>query len=104
MNKTTKNIIINGYIYASYGEYTEEFLFNFSPSYDGKISESLTNAGFIAVAPYSIEIEMPEDLDLHQCHLASLQNQLKLILAKNQSELNKINAKIQEFLAIENKS
>ena len=98
-----KNIIIEGYIYASYGEATKEFYFNFIDYNGNEIREGIVDAGFIPIAPYNIEIELPEDIDLHKGHLVGLQNQRKLILAQNQGKLNEIDAKIQEFMAIESK-
>ena len=99
-----KNVVIKGYIYAGYGEHSKEFMFTFLESNEDKISKAFTKAGYIPIAPYSIEIEMPENIDLHNGHLLSLQNKRKLILAHSQGELNEIDAKIQEFMAIENKS
>ena len=104
MIHTNKNITIKGYIYASYGEYCKGFKFNFYEGNEHEISKGFSEAGFIPIAPYSIEIEMPDDIDLHNGHLLSLQNKRKLILAHSQGELNEIDAKIQEFMAIENKS
>ena len=98
-----KNIMIEGYIYATYGEYTKQFNFNFVDSRGNEINNSLVNAGFIPIAPYNIEIEMPDNIDLHKGHLVGLQKKRKLILAQNQGKLNEIDAKIQEFMAIESK-
>ena len=99
-----KNIIIEGYIYATYGEHSKEFRFNFVDSQGNEINNGLVKAGFIPIAPYNIEVEMPESIDLHKGRLVGLQNQRKLILAQNQGKINEIDAKIQEFMAIENKS
>ena len=99
-----KNIIIKGYIYASYQEWRKDFGFIFSDCGDNKVLKGFIDSGFIPISPYSIEIEMPENIDLHNGHLVSLQNKRKLILAENQGKLNEIDAKIQEFMAIENKS
>ena len=98
-----KNIIIEGYIYASYGEATKEFRFCFVADYGSEINDRLVTNGFIPIAPYNIEIEIPEGIDLHKGYLVGLQHQRKLILAQNQGNLNEIDAKIQEFMAIESK-
>ena len=97
-----KNIKIEGYIYAIYGENPKGFSFTFVES-GNEILQSFVNNGFIPIAPYNIEIEMPEGIDLHKGHIAGLQNKRKLILAQSQGKLNEIDAKIQEFMAIESK-
>jgi hypothetical protein len=58
---------------------------------------------YIKVAPYTIEIEMPEGFDPVKETLKGLQVQRKLILAENEQRLNVIDGKIQELLAIEHK-
>lgn len=59
--------------------------------------------GDIKIAPYTIEIEMPEGFDVTKEQINALQNQRKLILADNEKRLNLIDQKIQEFIAIEHK-
>ena len=98
-----KNIKIQGYIYSTYGVYSKEFRFKFVDSYGNEVPDGLVDAGFIPIAPYTIEIEMPEGIDLHKGHLVGLQKQRKLILAQNQGKTNEMDAKIQEFMAIESK-
>ena len=99
-----KNIIIEGYIYASYRDWRKDFGFIFTNLRGNEICQEFAKENYIPIAPYSIEIEMPDDIDLHKEHLVGLQNQRKLILGQNQGKLNEIDAKIQEFMAIENKS
>ena len=98
-----KNIIIEGYIYASYQDWIKDFDFIFTAVTGNEICQGFVKENYIPIAPYSIEIEMPDDIDLHKCQLIGLQNKRKLILAQNQGKLNEIDAKIQEFMAIEGK-
>ena len=98
-----KTIRIEGYIYATYLEFSKDFYLTFMEGRKNAINESLVDVGYIPIAPYNIEIELPEGIDLHKGHLVGLQKQRKLILAQNQGKLNEIDAKIQEFMAIESK-
>lgn len=59
---------------------------------------------WIRVAPYTIEIEMPEGFDPMKETLNALQVQRKLILAENEKRLTDIDGKIQELMAIEHKA
>ena len=99
-----KNIIIKGYIYAEYIDWLKDFSFIFTNVRGNEVCDAFVKENYIPIAPYSIEIEMPDDIDLQKEHLVGLQNQRKLILGQNQGKLNEIDAKIQEFMAIENKS
>ena len=99
-----KNIIIEGCIYASYQDWRKDFGFIFTNVRGNEICQIFIDDNYIPIAPYNIEVEMPEDIDLHKGHLVGLQNKRKLILAQNQGKINEIDAKIQEFMAIENKS
>ena len=98
-----KNIVLEGYIYAGYMEYSKEFYYTFVGMKGSESNKSFVEAGYIPIAPYCIEIELPEGIDLHKGQLVGLQHQRKLILAQNQGKLNEIDAKIQEFMAIESK-
>ncbi len=89
-----KTIRLEGHIFAQWYKWDDDFRFTFF-AYDSV-------KGYIKVAPYTIEIEMPEGLDLNTAQLEVLQEKRKLILAENQSNLNKIDEEIQSLLAIEN--
>ena len=100
-NKQTKTLTLVGSIYfrpkASFQTFgwieipaDRESFWNRSPEY-------------ILVAPYTIEIEMPEGFDPKQETLKALQIERKLILADNEQRLNAVDSKIQELLAIEHK-
>ena len=94
-----KTIKLERHIWASYNNHNKDFDFHVYSSEGG--SKWLSD--HIYIAPYTIEIEMPEGLDLHKIALTALQDKRKLILAKNESNLVKVDAEIQEFLAIEQK-
>lgn len=102
----TKNIKIEGTIYIP-SHYVDaknppmrfiEIKFDSTSWSDGEHM-----AGDIKIAPYTIEIEMPEGFDVANEQIKALQNQRKLILADNEKRLNHIDQKIQEFIAIEHK-
>jgi hypothetical protein len=102
MKKDTKNIVINGTIYAEYSKWNKKYEFGFvalpmDSTYYAEYQK-------VPLSAYAIELEMPSDIDLHSGTLKTLQNKRKLILAENQSKLNEIDGEIKEFLAIENKS
>lgn len=59
---------------------------------------------FLKIAPYTIEIEIPESLDLHKAQLTALQEKRKLILAENETRLNAVDNEIAKLMAIEDKS
>lgn len=61
---------------------------------------------YTPIAPYKIEIEVPDNvLDLvYSNTLKNLQIKRKLILVENQKRVNNIDAQISELQAIENKS
>jgi hypothetical protein len=59
---------------------------------------------YVLIAPYTIEIEMPEGFDPMKETLNALQVQRKLILAENEKRLTDIDGKIQELMAIEHKA
>ena len=96
-----KKIKLERHIWAKYSKYTKDF--NYDAFIGGKGSEYLVKDSYIYIAPYTIEIEMPEGLDLHKSALKALQDKRKLILAENEMSVLKVDAEIQEFLAIEQK-
>lgn len=58
------------------------------------------------VAPYKIEIEVPDNVEklIYEGTLKNLQIKRKLILVENEKRINNIDAQISEMQAIENKS
>ena len=97
----TKTVKIEGSIWASLSQYSKEFNFIFCTT---DITNKSMSQEFIPIAPYVIEIEMLEDIDLIAVKIQFLQNKRKLVLANNELALNTIDGQIQELLAIENKS
>ena len=98
MNKTVK---IKGSIWASFNKYSKQFEFRFSHL---DIKTEFMTKNFIPISAYIIEIEMQKDIDLIAMQIKYLHNKRKLTLTNNKLALNIIDQKIQEFLAIENKS
>lgn len=98
----TKTIKIEGYIWAEKSGYSNEFRFVFFDGSDD--NQFLKDQGYIPVSPYTIEIEMPEGIDLHKAQLTALQDKRKLILAENEQRLNAIDNEIANLMAIEDKS
>ena len=94
-----KKIKLERHIWASYNKHNKDFDFHVYSSDKG--SEWLSD--HIYIAPYTIEIEMPKGLDLHKAALKALQNERKLILIENETNLLKVDAEIQDFMAIEQK-
>ena len=99
MNKTIK---IEGGVWFDSLECMGQEGFFFAPG--GMVSSYFEENGYIPIAPYTIEIEMPEGLDLHKAQLKSLQEKRKLILAENEQRLNAIDNEIANLMAIEDKS
>lgn len=96
-----KTIKLEGGIWAQYDKRTKKFDYSYAPG--GMTCPYFESQGYIPISPYIIELEMPDDIDLHKGALVALQAKRKLILAKNQSDLNVVDAEIQEFMAIEHK-
>jgi hypothetical protein len=98
---TNKTIRLEGSIYFN------PRLFDPNYSWIGAPFDELkawNDHNFIPVAPYTIEIEMPEGFDPMKETLNALQVQRKLILAENEKRLTEIDGKIQELMAIEHKA
>lgn len=99
----TKKIKIEGSIWAAKFEFSDDFYFTFCK--DVSIdNDHFSSHGYIPIAPYTIEIEMPEGLDMHKAQLTALQDKRKLILADNEKRLNAIDNEISNLPAIEDKS
>jgi hypothetical protein len=97
-----KTVKIEGSIWASYDNLFKKYRFNHIET--NIESNHFKSQGYIPIAPYTIEIEMPDDIDLQKSTLTALQEKKKLILADNQMKLNQIEQEIQEFMAVEDKS
>jgi hypothetical protein len=109
MSEEIEKVVLDGQIWAQW--YVPEwdsppyFLFWFErygmDSYSNKENKK---KGYIHIAPYTIEIELPKGVNLRKAALKSLQNKRKLILSENEIRLNKIDGYIQTLLAIEHKA
>jgi hypothetical protein len=101
-NKQTKTLTLVGSIYFKPKQTFQPFGWIEIPA----DRESFWNHSieYILVAPYTIEIEMPEGFDPKQETLKALQIERKLILANNEQRLNEVDSKIQELMAIEHKT
>lgn len=101
----TKTVKIEGTIYLSLDEWSFGEIRFLAIDFNSTSWEK--NKEWVAemkkIAPYTIEIEIPDDIDLHKAKLTSLQNKRKLILAENEQRLNAIDNEISNLLAIENK-
>jgi len=106
MSQDAKNIKIEGVILAEWyipdWQGAEPRFIYYFERYDYSI-ESAIKRGAIKIAPYVIEIEIPDDIDLRKSAVKGLQKKRKLILSENEARLNKIDADIQTLLAIEHK-
>jgi hypothetical protein len=93
---------IEGHIFAWWSDTCQRFIFTFSRGDKDSISyqDNIKN-GYILIAPYCIEIEMPDGLDLHKAQLKAFQKQRKLILAENEKRLWEIDEQIGKFQALE---
>lgn len=98
----TNTVKIEGAIWAQYSKWSKDFIYSFYQG--GMESDYLESEGFVAVALYEIEIEIPAGIDLHAGALKSLQTKRKLVLSANETKLRDVDAEIQEFMAIENKA
>jgi hypothetical protein len=96
----TKTIKIEGSIAFRPNRESQQFEF-VDVDFD---SQTFWDADWIRVAPYTLEIEMPEGFDPMKETLNALQVQRKLILAENEKRLTEIDGKIQELMAIEHKA
>lgn len=95
------NIKLDGHIWFMGNNYDgTPWLSFFQEGPDGCFVDS----GYIKLAPYTIEIELPEGIDLYKAKLESLQHKRKLILAENQQRINQVDEEIQNYLAIEYKA
>jgi hypothetical protein len=102
--KTT--VKIEGTICAKWEKWSKEYFHRFiqKSNDDYKLDEWAINEGYFILAPYTIVIELSKGFDYKSATLKGLQNKRKLILASNEIRIQDIDAEIQEFLAIENKS
>ena len=99
-----KNIKIEGCIIAEKSKWDSGFRFSFLSAVCGADDKFLAEQGYIYIAPYTIEIELTDGIDINSKHITHLQEKRKLILAENQVKLNAIDQEIQECLAIEHKA
>ena len=99
-----KKVVIEGsvwaYWYISDSKYIAPHFTFYFERYEFNHKRNKEN-GHIYIAPYSIEIEMPADIDLKKSALKGLQKKRKLILSENEIRINQIDANIQTLLAIE---
>ena len=102
--KTT--VKIKGVICAKWEKYSEKYVHRFfeTGNDENKFYEWAINEGYFILAPYTIEIELQQNFDYKSETLKGLQNKRKLILENNELRIQDIDAEIQEYLAIENKS
>lgn len=82
----------------------QDFIFHFQlGKIDDYSNKENKKRGYIHIAPYVIEIEIPKNVDLRKQALKGLQKQRTLILSENEVRLNKIDSQIQTLMAIEHK-
>lgn len=100
----TKTIKIEGTIYMCLNGYSKGKIDFCNFPFDREAWEEPDwKSERIKLAPYTIEVEIPDGIDMHKVILTSLQEKRKLILSENQQRLNAIDVEISEHLAIENK-
>lgn len=85
-------------VWAKFDKYSQRLVY---AVYDGGIKNCYLESSHIPIAPYEIEVEMPDGDDLYAGALKLLQIKRKLILANSNLALNTIDAEIQTFIAME---
>lgn len=55
------------------------------------------------LAPYTIEVEIDDSINLEQAQISALQVKRKIVLAENKKRVDEIDNKIKNLMAIENK-
>lgn len=98
-------IKIEGAIWARKYSWETEFSFTWSCITDPDYKRDNSKDVSVYIAPYTIEIELDGEVAavLHKKALKALQRQRTLILAENQSQLEKIDAQLAKMMAIEHK-
>ena len=98
---TTETVKIEGTIIAIWCKFFKRYDYKYIhlPPESSYYKEN----GFIQLAPYTIEIEIPNNIDLNKMNVEVLKEQRKIILASNEIEIKEIDDEIQSFMAIENK-
>lgn len=103
-NVATKTVKIEGTVYMHVDGYSRGKIDFWDFPFDNEAWDRLEfKAKRLKLAPYTIEVELPSDIDLHKVILTSLQDKRKLILAENQKRVEEVDNEIKNHLAIENK-
>jgi len=100
----TKTIKIEGTIYMRLDGFRKGTLDFWEFPFDSDYWDSVEcKTRRLKISPYTIEVEIPDGIDMHKAILTSLQEKRKLILSENQQRLNAVDVEISEHMAIENK-
>jgi hypothetical protein len=101
----TKTVKIEGTIYMHMDGYSIGKIDFWAFPFDDAAWDRLEfSSKRMKLAPYTIEVELPDGIDLHKAILTSLQDKRKLILAENNQRLQAVDDEIQNHLALEHKA
>lgn len=98
-----KTVTIEGSVYISLESWNKGEVGFIAVNFNSDSWERQWKHEMYKIAPYTIEIEMPDGIDLHKVQLDALQHKRKLILAENQKNLNAVDEEISNLMALENK-